>query len=366
MLNKKAYSAINLKVCRNAQMGIRMNDNNCPLISIIIPVYNTDKEQFKKCIGSVCNQSLENIEIIIVDDGSDEEHRKIIDNAAKEDGRLKVIHKANGGVSSARNMGLNDALADYIMFVDSDDWIDKKCCEKAYKSALSENADIVMWRYVKEYEGSSVEVQVFPESGLRFDYWKEQFNPFDMRLMGMCWMKLYKKTVINKVRFNEELTNGEDVEFNFRVFERMVSAVYINEPFYHYRQNNTSAVRRYIKDMPDRYKKTLDIIEQDVIKAKRLKKHLAKAYYSFTAISYLVLNMNYIFAEENKSSVYEKIEQLKKLSGEKPYSTAISRAEQLELPITRKMSLIFAKYKFYWGIYIIIMVKLHITRFKNK
>lgn len=345
-------------MCRNAQMGIKMNDSNCPLISIIIPVYNTDEEQFKKCIDSVCGQSLKNIEIIIVDDGSDENHRKIVDNAVTSDYRVKIIHKLNGGVSSARNMGLDSASADYIMFVDSDDWIDKRCCEKAYKTALSENADIVMWRYIKEYAGKSVEVQIYPESGLRFDYWKEQFNPFDMRLMGMCWMKLYKKTIISKIRFNEELTNGEDVEFNFRVFERMVSAVYIDEPFYHYRQNDASAVRRYIKDMPDRYKKTLNIMEQDVRKAKRLKNHLARAYYSFTAISYLVLNMNYIFAEENKAELYEKMEQLKKLSLEKPYSSAISRAESLELPITRKMSLIFAKYHFYVGIYIIMMIKL--------
>lgn len=357
MLNKKAYSAIDLSVCRNAQMGINMNDNNNPLISIIIPVYNTDKEQLKKCMDSVCEQSLKNIEIIVVDDGSDEANRKFMDNNFTSDCRVKIIHKINGGVSSARNMGLDRAVADYIMFVDSDDWIDKECCEKAYNTALSENADIVMWRYIKEYAGKSVEVHVYPEGGLRFDYWKEQFNPFDMRLMGMCWMKLYKKTVINKMRFNEELTNGEDVEFNFRVFERMTSAVYIDEPFYHYRQNDASAVRKYIKDMPDRYKRTLDIIEQDVRKSKRLKNHLARAYYSFVAISYLVLNMNYIFADGNKVELYKKMEQLKKLSLEKPYRMAISRAESLELPITRKMSLIFAKYHFYVGIYIIMMIK---------
>lgn len=356
-MNKKAYSAIDLSVCRNAQIGIKMNDSNCPLISIIIPVYNTDEEQFKKCIDSVCGQSLRNIEIIVVDDGSDENHRKIIDNAATADCRVKIIHKLNGGVSSARNMGLDIASAAYVMFVDSDDWIDENCCEKAFKTAVSENTDIVMWRYIKEYSGKSVEVDIYPESGLRFDYWKKQFNPFDMRLMGMCWMKLYKKSIISKLRFNEELTNGEDVEFNFRVFERMASAVYINEPFYHYRQNDASAVRRYIKDMPERYKKTLNVMEQDVRKAKRLKSHLAKAYYSFTAISYLVLNMNYIFAEENKVPLYEKMEQLKNLSFEKPYSIAISRAESLELPITRKMSLIFAKYHFYVGIYMIMMIK---------
>lgn len=334
-----------------------MTDNNCPLVSIIIPVYNTDEKQFNKCMESVCGQSLKDIEIIIVDDGSDERHAKIIDNAAIADDRVKIIHKQNGGVSSARNMGLDVALAAYIMFVDSDDWIDKDCCETAFNTAVSENTDIVMWRYVKEYTGGPEEIMIYPESNLRFDYWKEQFNPFDMRLMGMCWMKLYKKDVIGRLRFNEELTNGEDVEFNFRVFERIVSAVYIDEPFYHYRQNDASAVRSYIKDMPDRYKKTLDVLGEDVRKAKRLKRHLVKAYYSFAAVSYLVLNMNYIFAKENDIPLYEKMEQLKELSQEKTYSMAIKRAESLELPITRKMSLIFAKYHFYVGVFMIMMVK---------
>lgn len=335
-----------------------MNRIGNPLISIIIPVYNTEERQLKKCVDSVRRQTFENIEIIIVDDGSDEKYRDIIDNIAGEDERINVIHKANGGVSSARNAGLNMISAEYAMFVDSDDWIDVKCCEKAYKTAQNEKADIVMWRYIKEFEGKSLEVQIYPEDGLRFDYWKEQFNPFDMRLMGMCWMKLYKSSLLKGVKFNEELTNGEDVEFNFRVFERMNSAVYINEPLYHYRQNDASAVRKYIKDMPERYKKTLDVMEQDVRNAKRMRRHLANAFYSFTAVSYLVLNMNYIFSYSNKASHAQKMEQLKELSAQNPYRAAILRAESLELPITRKASLIFAKYNFYAGIYLIMMVKL--------
>lgn len=121
-----------------------------PLISIIIPIYNTEKE-LERCIESCIHQSLKNIEIILVDDGSWDNSGKLCDQYAQKDNRIKVLHKNNGGLSDARNAGLDLADAPYIMFVDSDDWIDLDMCETLYTLAVEKNADIVECSYRNVY-----------------------------------------------------------------------------------------------------------------------------------------------------------------------------------------------------------------------
>lgn len=343
-----------------------MNRKTWPLVSIVVPVYNIERDILNKCIDSLINQTLEDIEIVLVDDGSEGKYADYVYEASKKDERIKFFRKNNGGVSSAKNLGIDNAEAEYIMFVDSDDWIDADCCECAYQTAIKTQADIVMWRYIKEFSGNSVEVNVYPDDILVFDSWKQEFNPFDMRLMGMCCMKLYTKAVIDDCRFDINLTNGEDVELNFRLFERMRKSVYINKAFYHYRQGDSSAVRGYTKDMPEKYEKTIMTIANDVNKAERMKKNLKKSYYAFVAISYLMLNMNHIFSPANEASQEEKMKQLKVLSAKKPYKAVINKAESLELPLTRKMALIFAKYRFYYGVYLIMKVKSMMNQSNNR
>ena len=114
-----------------------------PQISVIVPIYNVEK-YLAKCIDSIINQTLTNIEIILVNDGSTDNSRKIIDKYDKKDSRIKVIHKKNGGQGSARNAGLDIAKGEYIGFVDSDDWIDSNMYENLYNAAISNNADIVV------------------------------------------------------------------------------------------------------------------------------------------------------------------------------------------------------------------------------
>ena len=107
-----------------------MSDND--LISIIIPIYNVEK-YMEKCLNSVVNQTYNNIEIILIDDGSKDKSREICDNYAKKDNRIKVVHKENNGVSSARNTGIDMSKGKYITFIDSDDYIDTDYIETLYK-----------------------------------------------------------------------------------------------------------------------------------------------------------------------------------------------------------------------------------------
>ena len=122
------------------------------LISVIIPVYKTEK-YLVRCLESVINQTYKNVEIILVDDGSPDKSPELCDNLAKKYQSIKVIHKENGGLSSSRNAGLDIASGDYISFIDSDDYIDQYMLERLYHAITKHDADVAMLRY-KEVSGN--------------------------------------------------------------------------------------------------------------------------------------------------------------------------------------------------------------------
>ena len=111
------------------------------LVSIVVPVYNVEK-YLKRCVDSIINQSYNNIEILLVDDGSTDSSGKICDDYLKKDSRIKVIHKQNGGLSDARNFGIDKSTGDYLSFIDSDDWIEKDMIMNLFNSIINEKSDI--------------------------------------------------------------------------------------------------------------------------------------------------------------------------------------------------------------------------------
>ena len=127
-------------------------------VSVIIPVYNVEK-YLPKCLESVTAQTYANLEIICVNDGSPDNSSAILEEYAKKDGRIIIINQENTGLSGARNTGIRAASGEYIVFVDSDDWIDAETVETAVSKA--ENADTVMWGYVREFADKSLEKKIF-------------------------------------------------------------------------------------------------------------------------------------------------------------------------------------------------------------
>ncbi len=334
-----------------------------PKVTVIVPVFNTREQYLKKCISSITEQTLKNIEIIIIDDGSGRETFEAVEAAAGTDDRIRTFHKENGGVSSARNKGLDAAEGEYICFMDSDDWMDKECLETAYRAAVRKKADMVGWRFSREYEKKREDISIFHGDGLVYSVGGtrplREFPICDMRIMGYTTMKLYKRELFEGRRYREELTNGEDTELNFRLYTDIRYAVYIDRPFYHYRFVSDSAVRGYNKDSLNRYNQTLCAIKEDIkgVTVPELKEELKAAYLDFTAISYLMLCMHFVFSPRNKHSYREKVRELKRISGTEPYLEAIMKAGKLTLPLTRKMALIFAKHDFYFGVLCIVKVK---------
>ena len=235
-----------------------------PLVSVIVPVYNTDK-YVAFCLDSVIRQTYKNIEIIVIDDGSNDLSGSIIDEYAKQDDRIIVIHKQNEGVSATRNKGIDMAKGDYLTFVDSDDLISEQFIEEAIDIITCYHPDIIQGNtclFVSESNkindlsyNRANEKPVTDNALLISDIslvkkkvlgnGKEKKNPLNGVFTSGPVCKLYNTKIVAKHRFKKELNNGEDAFFLLEVLDDVSSYVYVDTDWYYYRLNDTSATRRY-------------------------------------------------------------------------------------------------------------------------
>ena len=155
------------------------------LISIIVPIYNVEL-YLRRCVYSLITQTYKKIEIILVDDGSPDRCGEICDEYAKADSRVRVIHKTNGGLSSARNAALDIATGDYIMFVDSDDWIESNCCEELVKKIMEYNADIVAFGLNYVYDSGKIVKSLSGLTGLADKEMCMEYLIYNVNKVGVC------------------------------------------------------------------------------------------------------------------------------------------------------------------------------------
>ena len=211
-----------------------------PKVSIIVPVYNVEK-YLEKCLLSLVNQTLEDIEIIVVNDGTKDNSQDIIDRFKKEyPSKIVSLIKKNGGLSDARNFGIDHAKADYIGFVDGDDYVDVSMFEKMYNKAISKNFDLVVCNlnYVYDYD-------VVPTSSNVPDD-TDNIKKAMLSIYPTAWNKLYKKDLINKykLRFKKGVW-FEDVEFVYRLLPYIKNIGVVKECFYEYVQREGAISKTY-------------------------------------------------------------------------------------------------------------------------
>lgn len=203
------------------------------LISIIIPIYNVEK-YLKKCVDSVINQTYKNIEIILVDDGSTDSSSKICDEYKLKDKRIKVIHKENGGLSDARNFGLNIAKGNYISFVDSDDFINSKMIEDLYKVITNVDCDIVFGNVKDYYDYEVLEDKIeFKMEDIKLKNTEECLKNINVRIYNIAYPKLFKASLFKTLRFPKGL-NYEDSYITPYIYD-MVKNVALLPYNYYYR-----------------------------------------------------------------------------------------------------------------------------------
>jgi len=216
-----------------------------PLISIIVPVYNIAK-YLERCVNSIINQSYENIEIILVDDGSTDNSSQICDAFAKKDDRVRVIRKINGGLSSARNAGLEMIKGEYVGFVDGDDFIDQYMYETLVKAILKSDADIVQTGFKHTDENGNIkDEREFKEAS--YDNLDDMFyEGFEGRNIHLgVWTKLYKNRLFKKLRFFEGYV-FEDQAILPEILNECSKFVVIGGAFYNYTSNPHSISKGHV------------------------------------------------------------------------------------------------------------------------
>lgn len=227
-----------------------------PKISIVVPIYKVEKE-LRRCVDSLLCQTFKDIEIILVDDCSPDQCPIICDEYAEKDSRVRVIHKENGGLSDARNVGLRESLGEYILFVDSDDYIDIRTCEKFYNS-LYDYVDIVIGDAIRiegERELSMTHSEIPRDTVISgSDFLKVQLRGKKMYMAA--WLNLYNKNFLieNDLFFKKGILH-EDEQWTPRVFLNAVKVKYIKFPFYYYVIREDSITKK-----KDKKKNAMDLI----------------------------------------------------------------------------------------------------------
>lgn len=211
-----------------------------PLISVIVPIYKVEP-YLRRCVDSIVNQTYTNLEIILVDDGSPDGCPAICDEYAAKDSRIVVIHKENGGLSDARNAGLDICKGEYISFVDSDDWVADCFIEVHFKSILDTNAEISICNYIRTSSSYSATIKanevnkkvLSPTEAVK-KLWSEEETTF-----VTAWGKIYKSNLWKEIRFPKGLIH-EDEYTSYKLLYKAKKTVFINIPLYCYYQRPDS------------------------------------------------------------------------------------------------------------------------------
>lgn len=274
-------------------------------VSIILPVYNV-QDYIKECLDSILKQTYQNLEIILIDDGSKDSSGEICDEYQKRDNRIIVLHKENNGVSAARNSGLELATGTYITFVDPDDWIEVDMIEKMLNTLKSRHAEISFCRFHTEIISPEKKYLYRPiekEYGDGSDAINQMFQ--SIAYGTMVWNKLFHRKLIFQqdnsfVKFDENLKCGEDEVWLIEVIQNAERIAYLQDELYYWRVRENSAYRdNAITDT-----KIMDIIAQEMalglIKDKkseayiRVMERLNEKVYQYRVSAYINKQKDYV------------------------------------------------------------------------
>ena len=210
-----------------------------PVVSVHVSIYNVEP-YLRKCLDSIVGQTYRNLEIILVDDGSPDNCGKICDEYAEKDNRIKVIHKANGGLSSARNAGLeNTGDCEWLMWVDPDDWIEPDIVEYLLEKAEEYGVDIVSCGHYLEYASGQV-LKGHPKEEL-LEGMPVIENLMKWDIPTAQWGKLWRRELFRERKFSEDLSTAEDLEVSYAILKRAQKILCLPEAKYHYLQNEKSS-----------------------------------------------------------------------------------------------------------------------------
>lgn len=220
------------------------------MISVIIPVYNTER-YIKRCLDSLLSQNQKDFELILVDDGSTDQSGTICDEYASRDSRIKVFHKNNGGVSSARNVGLDNVSGDWIAFVDADDYVDE---DYLTIPKMYESCDVVQKGYRRVYEGKNKMSSLVSRPKGIISNQKDLDRFFVNYHTYALWNKLFKSTLLKGCTFNTEISIGEDFLYFLNFYRKIERYAFTDIGCYYYLDREGTSMELFRRDICYRLK----------------------------------------------------------------------------------------------------------------
>lgn len=294
------------------------------LVSIIIPVYNVEK-YLPQCIESVLNQTYKNLEIILVDDGSHDNCGKICDDYAESDRRIKVIHKQNGGVASARNAGKSAAHGEWIYFIDSDDWIESNAVEKMMNYA-SDDIDAVFCDYfnIGEKNYTEIKLKYDTDSPLTVNIDHDDYSSLITYLNSkpVVWNGIFRKNKVDTINFCQNVGYADDLLFKFECFTKINKYVYLPALLYYYRITPNSYTHSYKDYMTEMFFSLYNELFKIIKKYNY--PYDSQKYVNSLILSNLIVIANNILNKENKISLLRKYRKLKDIINNDLYCQAIN------------------------------------------
>ncbi len=269
-----------------------------PLISVIVPIYNVE-EYLPKCVDSIINQSYKNLEIILVDDGSPDNSPQICDEYAQKDSRIKVIHKENGGLSDARNVGLKASNGEYVSFIDSDDWINADFISELYKG-IESGVDIAECA-TRLFDGEDRTIRVRGAEEGKISKSEALIKLItEEGVYPTVWDKLYKKSIIADIPFAEGKYHEDDF-WTWQVLKKANGLYCSEKPMYNYLQRNTSITGsdyslKRLDGVQARYERMIGL--SDILEVKSL----AKIAFANTLIYNLQAASKFLKGEQKKQA----------------------------------------------------------------
>jgi len=341
--------------------------------SVVVPVYNVEK-YIGFCIESLQKQTLKEIEIILVDDGSPDKSGEICDLYAAKDARIIVIHKKNGGVSAARNDGMDIAKGEYIIFCDSDDWLPENALEKLYNKGVEVNADIVIGNVYQSNDGKEIlakfyrdefvtEDREFIDKMIQADFYKT-YCPLPDHSgpafgYGGPWNKAVRLSMLKKAKIKFDVrVKGifDDIIYTAHILANAKKVAYIKDPVYYYRIIPTSITRTYKVNALE-INSAIFTCWQEFVKKYDTHNMFIKPYYANVIRRFIETLPIYFFSEKNTKSLPAIFNEISFVLNSEPYKTAVKEIEIKKLSKYQRSICYMMRLSSPYGIYLLFKVK---------
>lgn len=329
-----------------------------PEISFVLPMYNTEIDYLDQCIDSLKKQTLNNIEIIIINDGSTNNCGMYCEEIAKDDNRIKVIHQENQGVSAARNRGVQEASAEWIVFVDPDDWIDIELSEKIYPYISDNKLDILFFTF-SMHIGSEVIPQLYNRSEY-FVFSPEEHDLLQLSIMnsykgysplviGSVWGKVFNRSFLmeKNLLFDTNLPKSQDLIFCLYAIEHANNIAYINEPLYHYRMHESSVTKKYNPNIFTYANRLINEVSTFINKYHYNDEKFVQGYHNMVATVFIENMILDFLHHKNPENYLARRRKFNEVINTNPYKEAFKKVELEQFNVKQKIEIMLLKSKLF-------------------